>query len=164
MSEETEMAKMPTIEFDVRFDDFDGEGEKFVLKCEPAPVRRGHPVDPEARRYNEALWRLVRGDYDIGGVCHELAIITGLSPETIRGRVDSIEYEPAPLEPGTGLTSADMKYLGKHYKNSRDPEVREFFQGISGGQRRRPDHENPRVRRERIGSRLTSISIDLPKN
>lgn len=156
------MAEMPTLEVGIRYDDFDGE--PFFLISDAPPRRSRLPVDPETRRYNEALWRLVRADYDIGGVCHELAVITGLSAETIRSRVDAIEYEPAPLEPAVCLTSADLKYLGKRCKNHKDPVVREFFQGISGGQRRHPDHENPRVHRERIGGRLTSVAIDLEKN
>ncbi len=140
------------------------DDEVFALTCAEPPRRRRPPVDAESRRYNEALWRITRGKPDIGGICHELSVITGLSPETVRARADSIEYQPEPLAAGIGLTSADYKYLGKRCKNSRDPEVREFFQRISGGQRKDPDHENPRVTRQRIGNKLISIAKDLPKN
>lgn len=124
--------------------------------------RRSRTVDLASRRFNEALWRIINGKCHVGGITHELAAITGLSPEAIRRRVDDIEYEPAPLDPQEGLTSNDLKYLMKVYKHSDNPVVRDFFRGLSGGQRKDPNHENARVKRQRIGNKLISLADDLP--
>lgn len=150
------------------------DDEPFTLCCDPLPERRGRTplnADPESRRYNQALHRIVRGKYDIGGVCHELSVITGLSPETIRARVNTVEWEapPEPLEPGTGMTSDDLKYFNARYGRSADPTVREFLQGINGGRRKDPDHENARVSRRRItradgSTKLISEAIDPLRN
>lgn len=142
------------------------DDEPFTLACDPLPERRGRRADPESRRFNQALHRIIRGKYDVGGVCHELSVITGLSPEAIRSRVDSIEWDSPPeqLDPETCWTSDDRKYFGKMYGKIGDPEVREFLQGLNGSQRRDPDHENARVARRRINGKMTSESIGISRN
>lgn len=150
------------------------DDEPFALCCDPLAERRGRKslnADPESRRYNQALHRLVRGKYDIGGVCHELSVITGLSPEAIRSRVNEVEYDapPEPLEPGTGMTGDDLKYFNARYGRIDNPEVREFLQKLNGGQRKDPDHEDRRVARQRIRradgtTKLISIAIDPSRN
>lgn len=143
------------------------DDDVFTLGCEPLKDRRGRPAlkaDPEARRFNEALWRIVNGKPDIGGLTHELSVLTGLSMDTIRDRIADIEYAPEPLEPGTGLTNDDWKYFGKNYKNHKSAEVRDFYQKITGGQRRHPDREDARVSRQRINGRLISLAIHTSSN
>jgi hypothetical protein len=120
-------------------------------------------VDPSYREFNVALWRIGTGKIGPGGICCELAAITGLSPSAIRGRVTLANRKnPAAFQPGGVLTPDDRDYCGAVFHPEYSPEARDFLGGISGDQRRDPDHEDSRVSRQRIGGRLISISRGLP--
>lgn len=149
----------------------DDSDEPFVLGTDPLREKRGRKVDLESREVNIALWHICRGKYDVGGVTRALSMLTGLSEESIRGRVADTEYgyRPEPIPKGSGLTSDDMKYLGRNYGRIKDPAVREFLQGLNGTQRRDPDHEDARVKRQRVTradgtTKLISLAIDPSKN
>lgn len=123
-------------------------------------------VDQNSREFNISLWRIGTGRPGPGGIPAELAALTGFSPESIRSRVAdcSKHYPPEPIPSGCYDTASDRRYCAAISRSIGDPETREWLQGITGSQRSTPDHEEPRVSRQRVGGKMISITRDLPKN
>jgi hypothetical protein len=89
------------------------------------------------REFNIALMDIVDGR---GSTIDRLAIVTGLTHDSIKARVKRARYDYKDLPDATPELEADEKrYYARLWGNSKNPEVQDFLMRTNACSRRRPD-------------------------
>lgn len=130
-------------------------------------ARGGNCLSPEKRRFNIALWKLVKGE---GSVLANLAIVASFRPsrdltiDAIKGLVKRVEhtYRPEDIEPRDGLDRDERQYLVRRYASEADPAVREWLRQNCSPQRSRPDWRRSSDRVGKVGKskRVRASRVD----
>jgi hypothetical protein len=108
------------------------------VQDEPAPVKRER-YQHTPRSFNVALLRIVDGK---GSTLEHLAEITGLSIDSLKGKIKRARYDYTDEErdgPANDLDSDERRYFARYYGRESDPEVQEFLSRISTCTRQHPD-------------------------
>lgn len=102
-------------------------------KKKPGVERRGRKPDPDREQFNQTLHSVMHGDLHIGDLAACMTILTGLTYNEIRSRIDTVEYEYSDDEKASRadeLASNDLKTLIPRYSKSTDPEVQAWVASI----------------------------------
>ena len=106
-----------------------------------AKRKSGRPVRRESLEAAKEMARLLDGK---PATMRSLAIACGLDVSTISRRVEVARQamEPheqwSPSEPDEELNADDLSYFERRYRDSSDPDIREFLNSIRTPLRRRP--------------------------
>ena len=101
-------------------------------------VRRFRRAIRKERSFNIALLKIVDAK---GSVLEHLTHITGMSVDSLKGRIKRarFDYDDVDNGPGYELDNDERRYLARRYGSSEDPSVQDFLSKNTSCTRLRPD-------------------------
>ncbi len=116
---------------------FEAMAQDGPTRREKRAIRRFRKVVRRERSFNIALLRIIDGK---GSIVENLTQITGMSIDSIKGRVKRARYDYVEDESEPTILDADeRRYLSRYYADSTDPRVQEFINQHNACTRVRPD-------------------------